>query len=127
MSVVEEYGAFKNSPYGKIAKYFMLMSLYNIYIYILRMLRTCVIRATPVGTPIVNNYSRTSMARTPTARLPWLIRTHFWVPTKCSRQLKKTIFKEIFLFYREIVCCVYSLESPHRGDSNEYTKHTITV
>ena len=26
-----------------------------------------------------------------------------------------------FLFYREIVCCVYSLESPHRGDSNEYT------
>ena len=34
MSVVEEYGAFKNSPYGKIAKYFMLMSLYNIYIYI---------------------------------------------------------------------------------------------
>ena len=32
-----------------------------------------------------------------------------------------------FLFYCEIVCCVYSLGSPHRGDSNEYTQHTITV
>ena len=29
--------------------------------------------------------------------------------------------------YCEIVCCVYSLESPHRGNSNEYTQHTITV
>ena len=37
------------------------------------------------------------------------------------------IFKKIFLFYREIVCCVYSLESPLRGDSNEYTQHTIIV
>ena len=26
----------------------------------------------------------------------------------------------IFHFYNEIVCCVYSLESPHRGDSKEY-------
>ena len=34
---------------------------------------------------------------------------------------------EIFLFYHEIVCCVYSLESPHRGDSNEYTQYTIIV
>ena len=33
----------------------------------------------------------------------------------------------IFLFYNEIVCCVYSLESPHRGDSNKYTQHTIIV
>ena len=32
-----------------------------------------------------------------------------------------------FSFYRRIVYCVYSLESPHRGDSNEYTQHTITV
>ena len=23
------------------------------------------------------------------------------------------------------VCCVFSLESPHRGDSKEYTQHTI--
>ena len=32
-----------------------------------------------------------------------------------------------FLFYHEIACCVYSLESPHRGDSNEYIQHTIIV
>ena len=30
-----------------------------------------------------------------------------------------------FLFYHGIVCCVYSLESPHLRDSNEYTQHTI--
>ena len=33
----------------------------------------------------------------------------------------------IFLFHHEIVCCLYLLllESPHQGDSNEYTQHTI--
>ena len=37
-------------------------------------------------------------------------------------------YSEIFfLFYHEIVCCVYSLESLHQGDSNEYTQHTIIV
>ena len=31
------------------------------------------------------------------------------------------------MFYIINVCCVYSLESdsPHRGDSNEYTRHTF--
>ena len=29
------------------------------------------------------------------------------------------------LFYHEIVCCVYSLESPHRVDFNEYIQHII--
>ena len=42
----------------------------------------------------------------------------------CSR---KQIFREIFVFRHEIVCCVYSLESPRRGDATEYTKHTIIV
>ena len=37
------------------------------------------------------------------------------------------ILKAIFLFHWEIVCCVYSLELPLWGDSNEYTQHTITV
>ena len=23
------------------------------------------------------------------------------------------------------ICCVFSLESPHQGDSNEYKQHTI--
>ena len=40
---------------------------------------------------------------------------------------EKKILKEIFLFYCKIVCCVYSLESPHRGDSNEYTQYTIIL
>ena len=44
-----------------------------------------------------------------------------------SASSRKQIFREIFLFYHGIVCCVYSLESPHRGDSNEYTQHTIIV
>ena len=40
---------------------------------------------------------------------------------------ENNLFKEPFLFYHEIACCVYSLESPHRGDSNEYIQHTIIV
>ena len=30
-----------------------------------------------------------------------------------------------FEFFNLKVYCVFSLESPHRGDSNEYTQHTI--
>ena len=66
-------------------------------------------------------YSRTSIARTPMAR------TRFWVPTKYFQLLKKTntegnsiISSWIFL------CCMYS-ESPYRGDSNEYSQHSIIV
>ena len=29
------------------------------------------------------------------------------------------------VFFNMKVCCVYSLESPHQGDSNEFTEHTI--
>ena len=33
---------------------------------------------------------------------------------------------DIFLiFFNMKVCCVFSLESPHRGDSNAYTRYTI--
>ena len=33
---------------------------------------------------------------------------------------------DIFLIlFNMKVCCVFSLESPHPGDSNEYTQHTI--
>ena len=32
----------------------------------------------------------------------------------------------IFLIFLNMkVCCVFSLESPHRGDSNQYTQYTI--
>ena len=62
------------------------------------------------------------------ARLPWMIRTRFSVLTVILPIVqKKQIFREIFLFYHEMVYCVYSLELPHRGDSNEYTQHTISV
>ena len=29
------------------------------------------------------------------------------------------------IFFNMKVCCVFSLESPHRGDSNECTQYTI--
>ena len=44
-----------------------------------------------------------------------------------SNSSRKKIYREIFLFYHEIVYCVCSLESPHRGDSNEYTQYIINV
>ena len=44
-----------------------------------------------------------------------------------SHSPRKRIFREIFLFHHEIVCCVYSLESPDRVDSDEYAQHTIIV
>ena len=36
------------------------------------------------------------------------------------------IIKITLIFYTLKVCCVFSLELPHRGDSNEYTQHTIS-
>ena len=44
-----------------------------------------------------------------------------------SDSSRKQILREVFLFYHEIVCCVYILESSHRYDSNEYTQHTIIL
>ena len=52
----------------------------------------------------------------------------FFSPHKILQLAQENKYLMIFfLFYREIVCCVYSLESHHRGDSNEYTQHTIIV
>ena len=31
------------------------------------------------------------------------------------------------IFFDMKVYCVFSLESPQRGDSNEYTQHTISI
>ena len=31
------------------------------------------------------------------------------------------------MFYKMKVCCVFSLESPHWGDSNEYTQYTVFI
>ena len=38
---------------------------------------------------------------------------------------RNDVCKEIFLFYHEIVCYVFSLALPLHGSSNEYTQHTI--
>ena len=35
------------------------------------------------------------------------------------------IIRMSLIFYSMKVCCVFSLESPHWGDSNEYTQYTI--
>ena len=43
-----------------------------------------------------------------------------------SPYTRKQIFRGVFLFYYEIVCCVL-LELPHQGNSNEYTQYTIIV
>ena len=40
---------------------------------------------------------------------------------------KKGKFSDHVFSPYEILCCVYSLESPHRGDSNEYTQLLIFV
>ena len=59
------------------------------------------------------------------ARLPWLILACFESVRNSLDSSRKQIIKDIFLFYHEIVYCMYSLELPHRGNSNEYTQHTI--
>ena len=38
------------------------------------------------------------------------------------RRLNRNIF---LIFFKTKVCCVFSLESSHRGDSNDYTQYTI--
>ena len=31
------------------------------------------------------------------------------------------------IFFDMMVCCVFSLESPHRDDLNEYTQNAISI
>ena len=44
-----------------------------------------------------------------------------------SARSKGTIEISLYLsiFFNMKACCVFSFESPHRGDSNEYTQLTI--
>ena len=35
------------------------------------------------------------------------------------------IIRIFLIFYNMKIYCVFTLESPHRGDSNEYTQYTI--
>ena len=72
-----------------------------------------------------------------TVKLQWL--EHLWGTMKiCSRQRKfelmsvnhsgrsgSTIGISFSIFLNMKIYCVFSLESPHRGDSNENTQLTI--
>ena len=58
------------------------------------------------------------------ARLPRLFRTRSWVPWEKFAAILGQIR---FFFHIKMVYYVYSLESPHRGDSNEYTQYTFML
>ena len=69
-----------------------------------------------------------------TVELQWL--KHIWnrgvvQANECYslRQVRRHTrdsFSLLFCFFLDMkVCCVFLLESPHRGDSNEYTQYTI--
>ena len=68
------------------------------------------------------------MARTLIARLPRLFGSRSWVSRKNPIPADIIIFgtnKVEFRFILIMMCYVYSLESPHRGDSNENKHHTF--
>ena len=74
-------------------------------------------------------YSKTSVTRTPMARLQWLVRELVFESLGHSLDNpRKQIFMDIlgkFSHFIINVCYVYSFESPHRSDSNEYINYTI--
>ena len=48
------------------------------------------------------------------------------MPVSVNHSRNRRQNRDIFLiFFNMTVYCVFSLESPHRGDSNEYIKYTI--
>ena len=75
---------------------------------------------------VTHNIQSNLNSSNPIARLPWLIQTHFWVPTKFLSITHEKKYLGIFSDH-ETVCCMYSLELPHWGNSNKYTQHTIIV
>ena len=43
-----------------------------------------------------------------------------------SAKMHNRVNRDIFsILFNIKICCVFSLESPHRGGSNEYTQYTI--
>ena len=75
------------------------------------------------------HYSRTSIARTTMARTMAIsnsfLSPYEFFPIDQENKYLGT-FCHIDMKYI-VVCWLYSLESPHRGDSNEYTQHTIII
>ena len=56
-----------------------------------------------------------------------LLRNSSWNLRQCqSKHQVRRHNRDIFLIFFNIkVCCVFLLESPHQGNSNEYTQYTI--
>ena len=52
----------------------------------------------------------------------WVIRAN---ECQSQRQVRRNHRDFVSIFFNMEICCVFSLESHHRGDSNEYTQHTI--
>ena len=63
------------------------------------------------------------MARTPMTRLPWLIQTFFLSPFAILLIAQENKYLRKFSYF---IMKLYVVRT-HRGDSNEYTQHTITV
>ena len=66
------------------------------------------------------------------ARAPWNHENMFETGVKFEltsvnhSAVKRNNKRDIFsIFYNMKVCCVFSLESPNRGDYNGYTQYTI--
>ena len=76
-------------------------------------------------------YSRTSMVRTSLG--PWKFvqdmdsSSHRGLILAPDQETNGDNSGLSFPTYIIMVCCVYSLESPRRGDSNEYTQHTFSA
>ena len=66
-----------------------------------------------IFTKHVRKYSRTSIVLIPMARFHGWLELVLESQRYSSDNYRKQIFKETFSFYHGIVCCVYSLESPH--------------
>ena len=75
----------------------------------------------------LNVYSRTWMARTPWKFILDMGGSSHRVnhSARLGDKNLKNIWNVFSIFYKIMVCWVYSLESPHRGDSNDHTQHTF--
>ena len=56
---------------------------------------------------VLFSYSKTSMTRTQMTRLPWLIRTRFYVLRKSSDSSRKQIFRDILGFFSNFIMKMY--------------------
>ena len=94
--------------------------------YFLVVLNNCIIIVT-LGfgrqNVVILKYSRISVVRTLMNWLPRLFQLVLGSLEKSHRGRFGMAYDD-FLYCTKMVCCVYSLESPRRGNSIENTQHT---